>query len=201
MKINDRYNWDCFLIMADQFIISYATSSFWLNQVPHFLIWHAVELYLKAAYAKLTGDVEWAIKKGHKLKTIWDKCKKLDPNFMHEYDLRNSVLNVLFVGDYYNPQDYFSDNNDRLNYQENQELYNIFKLLPDLKYMHMPMRSAPNGFTLMYVKLNPYRPKFFKRMREYLGHPLPNNGDFIKMAVEGWHVPQVKEYLTQFYSS
>jgi hypothetical protein len=55
------YDWRAFLWPADEWLFLFATPPGGLISVKLFSIGHALELYLKAVYAKLTGDVKAAI--------------------------------------------------------------------------------------------------------------------------------------------
>jgi hypothetical protein len=93
-------NWDDFCDTADQFFISYSISfEEPLLPVKLFEIGHTIELYLKAAYIKKTGDIEKAIKFNHRIKQIWYDCKVLDSTFMPNYEIKDSIFNSDFIID------------------------------------------------------------------------------------------------------
>ena len=79
-------DWQDFLSPADQWFVAYAVGPMAIA-VSLFSVGHSVELYLKAAFAKQTGDVEKAMKFGHNLKGLWDALKALDPAFMPSCEL------------------------------------------------------------------------------------------------------------------
>ena len=79
--------WRRFASTADEFIVAYSTPPV-LVPVKLFEIGHAVELYLKASYISMTGDVDKAMTFGHGIARILSACKAIDPSFMARYDLR-----------------------------------------------------------------------------------------------------------------
>ncbi len=192
-------NWDNFLDTADQFFISYSIHYYGIPLAPvkFFEIGHTVELYLKAAYTKKTGNIDDAVNFGHKLKKIWDACKTLDPSFMPQYVINDSI--------YYS--DFISDNGASLSsvncvqYLENQELYVILKHLPDIKYLGAPLRTVKEGQSAWVIlSQNPYWISFLKELRHYLGYPLPNHHDWIKTCITQKSIPpSAIEYLTNLY--
>ena len=120
-------NWEGFLFAADQFLVSYSCPPD-LTPVKLFEIGHTVELYLKTANTKLTGDIIRAINFSHRLKDIFDDCKSLDPNFMPNYEIKTSIYD----------SDFIKNNGTKLppidqpHYFDNQELYVITKHLMDI---------------------------------------------------------------------
>ena len=81
-------DWKSFVNLGDQWLISYAVPPMHSVPVKIFTIGHALELYLKAVIAKQTGSVDKAVGFGHDIKKMWDKCKRIDPQFMHGYEIR-----------------------------------------------------------------------------------------------------------------
>ena len=86
------YEWNSFLIAADEWFITYSLPPIIMG-VKFFAIGHTVELYLKAANTKITGDIERAIRFRHQIKAIWDDCKAKDSDFMPKYEIRNEIYN------------------------------------------------------------------------------------------------------------
>lgn len=60
-------NWDCFLWSADEWIVNYSLPPN-MTGTKLFSIGHALELYLKATYSKMTGDVDEAVRIGHNMR-------------------------------------------------------------------------------------------------------------------------------------
>lgn len=191
------YEWDSFVIAADEWIIAYSLPPANLTSVKLFSIGHAVELYLKAAYTKMTGNIKEAIGFGHKIVKIWDDCKKQDPNFLPSYELRHSILKA----------DIFQANlheqlakEDFKHYLENQELYIIAKILPDLKYLGAPLKNIKGAWAFGYVFPNPYWIEFFKEIRSYLGYD-KNKLDIISHHLQERDLPIVSSnYLASLFN-
>jgi hypothetical protein len=144
------YDWHSFLWAADEWFIIYSLPPM-LMKVKFFAIGHTVELYLKAANTKITGDIERAMKFGHNLKAIWDDCKAKDSAFMPQYKIRNDIYNrdlLLSPFEGLNAE-------DTIHLGNNYELYIIAKHLPDLKYLGAPLKTVKgdSGLYLIYRNL------------------------------------------------
>ena len=87
------YSWQSFLWTADEFLIEYSRGPP-LMHVKLFLAGHALELYLKAALSKMTGDPSQAVQFRHRVKQLFDKCQSMDPLFLPNYELRIRSWNV-----------------------------------------------------------------------------------------------------------
>jgi len=70
-----------------------------MAHVKHFCVGHALELYLKAAYAKMTGNVTAAIKKSHEIDQLLRACKAEDSSFLPGWELRPSVMKIDLLTD------------------------------------------------------------------------------------------------------
>ena len=189
------YEWHSFLEAADEWFITYSLPPP-LTCVKLFAIGHTVELYLKAVNTKVTGDIERVIKLGHGIKSIWDDCKEQDPNFMPSFEIRDSVFNA----------NLFKDGGrslDRADYEhflEDQELYIVAKILPDLKYLGAPLKKIEGAFSIGFVHPNPYWINFFKELRGYIGHPDKSRLDLISYHIEKRDLPQESiRYLSGLY--
>src|SRR3712207_497878 len=88
--------WHDFLDPADDWFVTYAMAPLAMA-VSLFAVGHTVELYLKATYAKQTGDMNQAMKFGHRLKDLWDCLKARDPAFMPSYEIRDLVYSSDFA--------------------------------------------------------------------------------------------------------
>lgn len=190
------HEWDAFLRAADEWIISYSLPPATLNAVKLFSIGHALELYLKAANTKISGDIERAISFGHDIPKIWADCKSRDPTFLSDYELRQSVLSrkLLDVNDYEQ-----LDKDDLVHFLRNQELYIIAKYLADLKYLGAPLKKVKGAFALGYSFPNPLWIGLFRQMRSYLGHPQEGRLDLIRHHLEENDIPSSStHYLRQF---
>src|SRR5438046_2379218 len=131
-----KYDWKVFLPTADEWIVAYSLPPA-LHTIKLFMIGQAVELYLKSVVAKQMGSVDRALEQRHDIKKLWDLCKENDPNFMPEYEIRQSVLNAgkeplgLFAPEGLELSSKLSKV-DFEHYQANSELYAVTKMLPHL---------------------------------------------------------------------
>lgn len=136
------------------------------------------------------------IKFRHNIKLIWDDCKN-DPEFMPNYEIRESVYNknILVANDIKS-----LDKADQLHYIHNQEFYVIVKYLPDLKYLGAPLKSIKDAYALGYVHPNPYWVSFLRDLRKYIGYPMKNETDLITRYIQEDNLPKYSsEYLKGLY--
>ncbi len=189
------YEWDSFLIAADQWIINYSLPWVNLSIVKLFSIGHALELYLKAANTKIDGDIDKAIKFGHELEELWIDCKAKDPSFLPGYELRPSVLKRNLL----QPASYSSlDKDDQLHFLKYQELYVVMNHLADLKYYGTPLKKVKGESSLSMISFNPLWAELFKELRAYLGHPQKGKLDMIQHHIEEGKLPSISvEFLRQ----
>jgi len=154
--------------------------------VKLFSIGHAFELYLKAANAKLSGDVDAAVKFGHDIPKLWADCKSRDRSFLPQFELRPSVLarDLLDVKSYERlaPGDF-------KHFLENQEIYVVAKYLADLKYFGAPMKQVKSAYAIGFVTLHPRWAELFRALRKYLGHPTGSKTDILRHYAESSGLP------------
>jgi len=191
------YNWNCFLGTADEFLIAYAKISLGANPpLQFFIIGHAVELYLKAANAKITGDVNKSVKFGHNLYGLWKACKK-DPSFMPNFEIKESLYNIQFFEENIYKK---CSENEKSHFIENRDLYTIMKHQMDLKYSGAPLKTIKGGYMMLCVCHNPYWIRFFKQIRQFLKYPNEKDFDYIKFQIEnGYLKDKARNYLEQLY--
>lgn len=185
--------WDSFLLAADEWIINYSLPPMMLHSVKLFSIGHALELYMKAAYTKLSGDIDEAVGFRHDIPRIWAACRAKDPGFLPQYELRESVLarDLLSVEDYSQLA-----RDDLLEFLQNQELYVVAKYLGDLKYLGAPLKKIKGAYALGYTFPNPRWIGLFRALREYLGHPSEHKTDLIRHHIENGFLSEISvEYL------
>ena len=192
------HDWDSFLWAADQWVINYSLPGRHLVAVKLFSVGHALELYLKAANTKITGDIERAIKFRHDVAKIWADCKAQDPGFLPEYELRESVLSrELF--DYSDYSQLGKD--DLIHFMENQEFYVVAKYLPDLKYIGAPLKRVARFRALVMMFPNFWWADLFRNLRIYLGHHGEGNLDVIRQHIEEECLPPASvEFLKKVLS-
>ena len=190
------YEWHSFLIAADEWFITYSLPPV-LRSVKFFAIGHTVELYLKAANTKITGDIDRAMKRGHNLKAIWDDCKAKDSAFMPQYEIRDDIYNRdLLLSPYEG-----LNAEDTLHLGNNYELYIIAKYLPDLKYLGAPPKTMKGEAGLYLIYPNTYWINFLKEMRRYLGHPEEGRRDTILFHIEHSTMPpETVHFLKMLYT-
>jgi len=183
--------WRTFLWTADEFLIEYSLPLPFLTAVKQFLIGHVVELYLKAAYTKMTGDHRSAINYGHKIKNLLGACQKHTPSFMQGYQIKDDVFNSIKSNQIVNDPEYF----------KHCQLYQIAVWAGRFKYFGMPQSidgtEKQTSFICMWP--DPYWTGFLKELRTYLGYPEEGKGDRIKHM---WNqLPESsKVYLLDLYS-
>jgi len=191
------YKWNCFLDAADEFLIAYAKISLGATvPIQLFIIGHAVELYLKAANAKITGDVNKSVKFGHNLYGLWKACKT-DSTFMPNFEIRESLFKIPFY-----EEDIYKkcSEEESTHFIENNNLYTIMKHQMDLKYGGAPFKTIKGGYMMLCLCHNPYWIKFFKEIRKFLKYPSENNADHIKFQIQnGYLTNEAKNYLEQLY--
>jgi hypothetical protein len=180
------YEWDAFIWAADEWIINYSLPPMTLNAVKLFSVGHALELYLKAANTKITGDIDRAISFGHDIPTIWGDCRLQDPGFLPTYELRESVLarNLVDFNDYRH-----LDKDDLMHFLHYQELYVIAKYLADLKYLGAPLKKVKGAFGVAYFFPNPLWIELFRDLRAYIGYPREGHLDLIRHHIEEADIP------------
>lgn len=179
------YNWDCFLWSADEWIVNYSLPP-QMTSTKLFSIGHALELYLKAAYSKMTGNVDEAIKFGHNIEKLWDACKNKDPKFLPNYELRTSVISQdILTG----PIDKVLSKDDFFHFLKHQELYIVAKHLADLKYFGAPLKTVKGAYAFGYVFTNPLWEDLFVELRQYLGHPEKDKLDVLRHHLEDSNLP------------
>jgi hypothetical protein len=184
------HDWRSFLWPADEWVVAYSILPLGLTQVQLFSIGHACELYLKAANTKITGDAQCAVQFGHRLKDIRDDCKARAPTFMPTYDILDSVYRLgvnelssgLAMGKLVGAE--------RDNYVKHRELYVVFRMLPDLKYLGAPMKSVKGPFAIGSMFPSDYWIDYVRSLRSFLGHPDSNHLDALREAAEGDELPQ-----------
>jgi len=192
------YDWHSFLWAADEWFITYSLPPP-LMHVKFFAIGHTVELYLKAANTKITGDIERTIGFGHKVKAIWDNCKAKDSAFMPQYKIRDDIYNrdlqlSPFKG---------LNAKDTIHLGNNYELYIIAKYLPDLKYLGAPpkIKTMKGDAGLYLIYYNGYWINFLKDMRRYLGHPEEGRRDTISFHIDRSTMPpEAVRFLKRLYT-
>ncbi len=168
--MSNSNDWEGLVKDADEWILAYACVPPTAASVLFFSIGHAVELYLKASYAKLSGDFEKSLSFGHKIKRLLSECKKLDKTFLPAYEIRERPFSIDFM-DGRSP--YSLPVEDHRHLIMNQGLYLVAKHLPDLKYMSAPWKSRPpeRQSILGWTWPDPYWIGFFREVRSALGDP------------------------------
>ncbi|MBA3072591.1 MAG: hypothetical protein FP831_03275 [Anaerolineae bacterium] len=190
------YTWDSFLDTADQFFISYSCGPL-LIPVKLFEIGHCVELYLKATLTKLTS-IENAMSYNHRIRDIFNECKKLDGKILADFEIRNAVFESNFIN---NQFDGLSES-DLHHLFEFREFYTISKHLLDIKYIGAPQKTVKREGTVWIIESpNLYWIKFIKDLRCYLGWPTLHHRDLIKEIIKTNEIPvSAKIYLQNLFN-
>jgi hypothetical protein len=178
-------NWDCFLWSADEWIVNYSLPPCMIG-TKLFSIGHALELYLKAAYSKMTGNVDEAINFRHDIKGLWEACKNKDSKFLPKYELRKSVISQDILG---GAIDKVLSRDDFAHFLKHQELYVVAKHLVDLKYFGAPLKSIKGAYSLGFVFTNPLWEDLFVELRQYMGHPEKGKLDVLRHHLEDSNLP------------
>ena len=181
------YDWHSFAYQGDECLINFACATPYTPSVNIFIIGHALELYLKAVYAKKFVDINVAIKFGHKIKDLWDKCKQKDPLFLPNYEIRSNIYS----------KDFFDSNSlstlakdDQMHFLKNRNLYIIAKHLKDLKYFGLPWKPARSkGVAIGSIQCDPYWISLFSEIRKYLKYPQPGKADLIEQLLSTEKIP------------
>ncbi len=189
-----------FINLADQFLVEYSLPGAIMGQtIKLFLMGHAIELYLKAAYIKNFNPKTIT---GHDLAKVFKECKNADPLFMPEYDLKEAVLNPNYSIDEDSPF-----NEDDRHYLDNQDFYTLAKWGGHLKYFGTPIPQFSSTKPLQGSQViatmfpNPYWIGFIKELRKYLDHPQEGCIDYIKYYLESTELPAAsKDYLSGLYA-
>ena len=182
---------------ADQFFVSYSVQPLFIS-VKLFEIGHVVELYVKAALIKFTGNDQLPIKYGHNIKRIWAEWIK-DKFFMPNYEIRDTIFKIDFGRD----DGRLLSPNDRDHYLKNRELYYITKYLPDIKYLgnFNSKYNLDDGWTFTISFQNLYWIDFIKELRRYLNWPNPQGHDWIKSSIIERKIPDdAIAYLQKLYA-
>jgi hypothetical protein len=184
------HEWNSFVWAADEWVVncSLPSGNLILVSVQLFSVGHALELYLKACYTKLTGDIDSAIRFGHNVSEIWFECKARDNNFLPRHELRRSILDCEFLN--------MTDaerlpREDLLHFIENQEFYVTCKYLADLKYIGAPLKKIKGAYALGSVSHNPKWAVLFHDLRSYLGYPREDRTDIIRHNIDTGDLPPV----------
>jgi hypothetical protein len=191
------HTWHSLVYHGDEWFAAYACIPSNAVSPIWFSVGHAVELYLKAAHTKLFGDINAAIKHGHRIKDLWDACRQENPNFMKGYAFRDHVFSVDFLdGSVFK----HLSSEDQLHFIENQSLYVVFKHLQDLKYLGLPWKSRSGPMALGFVHPDPYWTQFVRTLRTHLEYPPRDHADRILQMLElGCLPPDAAHYLQALY--
>ena len=190
--------WISIVRTADEFILTYALPPYMVGRVKLFVIGHAAELYLKAAFVKMTGDRQGAADFRHNMEKLLAACKQEDPSFMPNYELRSRVMAV----DMMNSSTWAQlSKPDYHHLGTHQPLYLVAQYLIDLKYVGLPRpgRSKSQGPTsFAYILPDDYWIGFIKEVRSYLQYPSSAHEDGITRFLGDLPTAAV-EYLSRLY--
>jgi hypothetical protein len=152
-------DWQSFALVADEWFSAYLVLS---NPIGKdlaspllFAGGHALEMYLKAAYARNNG-VAAAISKGHNLQALWNYSASL-PGFPLKLKLREHLLRdgelifgLMSEGSLVKPE-------DRNHLLRHRSLYRVISSVMDLKYVGSSMKGLPFGLRQGFIYETPDR--------------------------------------------
>jgi len=178
--------WEEFAFTGDEFLAAYGSTGALPRATPY-LIGHAIELYLKAAYAarvgagkslaELRGEFRVKFSGGHDLKALWDRLKQ-QAGFMPDFNIREDLYPVRFVdpgvAEKLPPDDYG-------HLSRNYEWYFAFRRHNELRY---PVEQPESYF---FSSPGDFWVKFFKDLRGFIGYPRREGADHLAQVLE--HVP------------
>ncbi len=150
-----------FLILADQWLVHYASTTSNTPIPTLFAVGHALELYLKAALLKC--DKEFNVRKrGHDILPMISILKN-DYNVLKSLDVNDHIMDHYLNGSI---ELFESDSSDAENYRNNIEFYWVARLLKDIKYLGTYCESIKNGYFLVVKARNPYWIPIIRELRQ-----------------------------------
>lgn len=177
-----------FIRNGSEFLVAYASTPP-LPRATLFLVGHAVELHLKAAYIDRYGGSasrEKILKKlrkySHDVKELWDYLKR-DPDFMPNIKVRMDLYGKNYMD---SATMTTLSEEDQIHLSEYSELYMIMGHLQDLKYLFLPWNPGPYGIN----HPNEFWNRFFKELRAYLRYPEAGGVDHLDLVTRMAHPPQ-----------
>jgi hypothetical protein len=190
--MSNNEKWTQFLFMADNFFIILVISCHYRFLYLPFLFGQAMELYLKAVYAKQTNDPNRAINFSHNVRKLFQKCQENDPAFMPNFKFEGTVKEMKELEQKYLSGELKDDKEGlrRINhFFSNQIFYVASEHLQDLKYFGSKWKTSHHKHEISVMcgsitsnnELNMVRD-----IKRYL-HPEISNGthrDDIKLFLE-----------------
>lgn len=196
LALNMQFDESAFTDLGNQFLISYACSS-WAGPFANlFNVGHAVELYLKAVVRRISPATDVSTYRhdvGRLLSDVQDRAAPL----LSTYRLRQSAADAWLLNPI-QPNGFGIDANFD-HYSAHNELYWISRYLMDTKYLFASQKGdlAKNSFICVVMGLNEYWQPFFKELRQFLiAGARPRAPDRLELAVTNQALPLVaREYL------
>jgi hypothetical protein len=187
--------WEEFVFTADEFLAAHVSTPALARATPY-LLGHAIELYLKAAYVihfgagknleELKREFQSKFNRGHGLKALWDALKELD-GFMPDHIIREDLYPVPYPDEGIKrglPEEALS------HLGENYEWYFVFRHHNALRY---PLERIESYF---FSSRGAFWLKFFKDLRGFLGYPGPDKkGHLSQIIRQGFLPADALEYL------
>ena len=176
MEERVSHEWSPLVNAADEWLVSFSLPFMRLHGVRVFALGRALELYLKAAHARMAGSLESGAGFGPDLPAIWFGCRDLDPSFLSAYDLRREVLSH----DLLTPSDVAQlGKDDLVHFLQNQELYLLLRYHAEHVASGVlrtdPGASFPTGGFIP----GPAWSALFGALRGVLGHPTAGEADVL----------------------
>ncbi|MCX6093776.1 MAG: hypothetical protein NTY63_02985 [Candidatus Bipolaricaulota bacterium] len=155
---------------------------------------------------KATQSEESAVRFGHRIAGLLERCQEFDASFLPDYALRRTVLqeDVLLLRAASGMSKLSDD--DREHFFRHEPLYVVAKHQGDLKYF--PLRMKNRGTCCAVLVENwpdKYWIQFARDVRRYLQFPPDTRRDSIKEYIAGAPAngvsDEARDYLSQLYYS
>lgn len=182
-------DWKCLAEAGDEWVVAYALAPE-LSRVQLFSAGFALELYLKAAYSKVTGSSDDIAKFGHNIPKIVAQIRVSDGDFLPALKIREDFLG----------RDLLSGNISDLSIEDQKSLitdiwlYLALVHLADLKYLSGPLKSSQGPRAFAFLTHDPAWSSLYREVRKYLELTEPSN--FVQhVEPSGKFAASAKEFI------
>lgn len=196
LAFNKQFDESAFADLGNQFLISYACSS-WAGPIANlFSVGHAVELYLKAVVRRISPEIDVSTYRHDVRRLLSDVQEKAAP-LLSTYRLKQSAADAWLL----NPIQPIGlgVDADFDHYSTHSELYWISRYLMDTKYLFASQKGdlAKSPFAFVVMGRNEYWQPFFKELRQFfIAGASARTPDRLELVVANQAVPlEAREYL------